>query len=68
MRKKKERRIEITVDGQIFVDEIADYVFTQKERERSYVYAKNNNANGSAADHSPWMFPEGGICTRIYHD
>ena len=34
MQKKKERLIEITVDGQISDDEIADFVFIQKELEK----------------------------------
>ena len=34
MQKKKERLIEITVDGQISEDEIADFVFIQKELEK----------------------------------
>ena len=34
MQKKKERLIEITVDGQISDDEFADFVFIQKELEK----------------------------------
>ena len=34
MQKKKERLIEITVDGKISGDELADFVFIQKELER----------------------------------
>ena len=34
MQKKKERLIEITVDGKISDDEIADFVFIQKELEK----------------------------------
>ena len=34
MQKKKDRLIEITVDGKISDDEIADFVFIQKELER----------------------------------
>ena len=34
MQKKKERLIEITVDGHISEDEIADFVFIQKELEK----------------------------------
>ncbi|MBQ2439493.1 MAG: hypothetical protein II267_06375, partial [Paludibacteraceae bacterium] len=34
MQKKKERLIEITVDGQISGDELADFVYIQKELEK----------------------------------
>ena len=34
MQRKKERLIEITVDGKISEDEIADFVFIQKELEK----------------------------------
>ena len=34
MQKKKERLIEITVDGQISEDEIGDFIFIQKELEK----------------------------------